>query len=233
MLIMRNALAALTLSAAMIASLPAQADLLRVSTYPEFRNIEFTNIGTAASVPEMREFGAALLGIRNLDVSPATILPAYCVEPDQFLSEAAIGSGGEQYTARANTNTAVQNLFNAFFYDSLTSVAKSAGFQLALWEIVYDDQLPINPTGRLAFKPKDFERDGYAAWIYAIRYLNTYADFEGESLQLVWWQSEVSQDLIQVLSPTVTNPVPLPGALVLMGSALAASLRFHKARKPK
>jgi hypothetical protein len=230
---MRNALAMLTLSAAMIASLPAQADLLKITVHSDSRNVFFRNVGTAAAEdPNLRSFPAALLGIDNLNVAGSEILPAYCVEPGEFLSDAAVRGTGEEYSRGTDIAPNVQNLFDAFFYDSITSVAKSAGFQLALWELVFPDDGRVTwPQGDLAFRPENRrDRTARAALMWADHYLKNFSSFEGESLRLILWQSEDSQDVIQVLRPTDIDPVPVPGALVLLGSALAATLRFRKPR---
>jgi len=233
---MRNALAALTLSAAMIASLPAQADLLKIGIHPDSSGVFFKNVGSAAGQPDLGRFTAALLAIDNLDVAGREILPAYCVEPGELLSTAAVSGTGENYTPGGAIAANVQNLFNAFFYDSITSVAKSAGFQLALWELVFpDDGRVFNSSGNLAFRPENLrDRTARAAMMWAGHYLRNYQNIEGgDSLRLVLWHSGTSQDVIQVLRPTDIDPVPVPGALVLLGSALAATLRFRRSRSAR
>jgi hypothetical protein len=233
---MRKALAALAFVAAIFTSAPALAATLKVSIYPGSRNVWFTNVGTDASDPNMVDFSAALLGIRDLGVPSGGTMPAYCIEPEQWLSKESLSNAGESYTPTANENSLVQDLFEAFYFHSLTSVARSAGFQLALWEIVYEipyEGVPGVRHGRLAFQPEERrDRAARAALLWADYYLRNFVRIAEDSpaLTLQWWRSEDSQDLITASRVVDTEPVPLPASLVLLGSALMGLLRFRNRR---
>jgi hypothetical protein len=78
---------------------------------------------------------------------PWTNFLTYCLEPDETLG---IGSNGQVYSGTlhgsvgnaqeyATAGAQIQALYNAHFADSLTSAVKSAAFQVALWEIAYEN----------------------------------------------------------------------------------------------
>lgn len=80
----------------------------------------------------------------------------YCLEPDEFLNVSATpvtgtfaGSFGAT-TEYGSNATALTQLINTWFIDSLGNSTKSAAFQIALWEIAYDNTIDLD-SGNFQF----------------------------------------------------------------------------------
>ena len=101
-------------------------------------------------------------------------------------------------------------LWGGYHADALTSDVKRAAFQLAVWEIVYDDGLDLGSGG---FKVLNYDANSAAAKTRARQYLAGLSGYTGPSAGLAALRSDSLQDqLVAVPTPTAAL-----GGLVLLG----------------
>mgnify|MGYP001797986941 CR=1 FL=1 len=151
---------------------------------------------------------------------------AFCVEVTQFISNPQVGQVTDLFTGA--TFDAIDKLFsNAFAGEALetavdTSV-KAAGFQMALWEVVYD-------TGAGGYDLSNGTFQGSASGsvvAQANAYLAGIGNGAMGAYDITFLASELNQDLVTV-TPV---PVPLPATALLRLGGLggSAALRRKKA----
>lgn len=176
---------------------------------------------------------------------------AYCFQPLQEISidMAAAGMGipvgpGLDYSSSttltvadtatplgAATQANVHKLFDLYYADSLTSAVKSAGFQLALWEVEHET------IGSFSLATGDFQASnvvnnepGGPAGSEAVAAANGYMNLSGPvagHYVLTQWVNATSQDFI---SADQYAPIPEPASLALMALGLAG-LAASRGRK--
>lgn len=146
-------------------------------------------------------FTAAATGVANQSFL------AYCIEITQSLV-----NFGTDYTTTTPAGygwsnarqTDIAKLFNVGYLSSLTSTVKSAGFQLALWEMVYDSGTYNLASGNFTGS------SGNAGVItHANAYLAAAAAGTTGHGQFTVWQSPTAQNYLQF-------QVPEPGSLALI-----------------
>jgi hypothetical protein len=148
---------------------------------------------------------------------------AYCVELLESLGSNVPGynalSGLSSYFSSATVRNDIARLFDVGYADSLTSAAKSAGFQMALWEVIYES------SGSYSLTSGKFIADGSnAADAAGAGYLSALAAAGVGSQQFTIWQKAGAQDYIQV-GGTQRVPEPATFALVLVVFGLVVARR--------
>ncbi len=177
---------------------------------------------------------------------------AYCFEPLQgidsnmmaggaydpwgpgvsFVSSTTLTVGGSPINATARTD--IQKLFDLYYADSLTSSVKSAGFQLALWEIQNENKAANGyflATGDVTLSNVANNDDlggpsEAAAVSAAASYLTLSGSVAGHYV-LTQWANATSQDFISA-DQYAPIPEPVSLALVVLGLAGVAVTRGRK-----
>lgn len=173
---------------------------------------------------------ATQAGGYNTTISNAGVLDgsfvSYCVDLGQYLNINGIYNGG-LYKAD-NAATSFGNRYNdilklfSYGYNAETNAnaVKSAGFQIALWEMVYETDYSYNVgDGKIKFS------SSAAALNEAASFLAKAASFSGQSLNLQVLRSDSYQDV------AFATPVPEPGAYALMLVSLATVGVMTRRRK--
>jgi len=162
--------------------------------------------------------GAFALQYKFSDVKPPkaqndpgwTDFLTYCLEPDETLGLSGLtpkqgvfdeGIGSSIYAADA---MALTRLVNTHFADSLTSATKSAAFQVALWEIAFDNTADL-AGGLFKFTQAGAVRNQASAYLDAANWVSG-----GDNLDVILRVG--NQDLI--------IQVPEPATLALFGAGL-------------
>ncbi|GHF37037.1 VPLPA-CTERM sorting domain-containing protein [Seohaeicola zhoushanensis] len=188
------------------------------------RNVEINYNGTNKAV------SAGMFHLKSDDMGDFV---AFCVDlaqtlgkPSQVVEKAVLFSD----TVRTN----VDKLFSSVIGTStMASVINdgvlAAGFQLALWEIIYDSE------GGFDLNNGTFKRGNTSnvqAWNQAQAYLNGLGDKTGLQ-DITYLFSEANQDLVTGTPVDNNEPAPVPvpasGLLILAGLGGLAALRRRKA----
>jgi len=130
-------------------------------------------------------------------------------------------------TVNATRIANIQKLFNTGYSDVvLTDNAKSAGFQLALWELLYET------SSTFTLNSGYFESNNTAARTFANTLLAGLNDLATEAYKMVFYESaenwrghQLSQNLVSV------TPVPLPAAGLMLGAGLLGLFGLNRLRK--
>ena len=132
------------LSASLIFASPARADLLRATGFA---------VGSEKVSLVSPSFASRDLNAGVFNLNPPTGVLAYCIDIFQTIT---FGTLYSDYTTTSLVSdgqiTAVRKgeiaqLFHGFYAPSLTSSTKTAAFQLALWEILYETGPTLNVDG--------------------------------------------------------------------------------------
>ena len=155
---------------------------------------------------------------------------AWCLDLGAFLGT----SGSHEYTTSATpfSNSfgldsagiaRVSSIFNANFGAAVTATTDaSAAFQVALWEVVYDDDMNIGTGAFQASSSGNVET-------LAAGYLAAAANYAGPNLFDVTYLESTAADRAQNI--VTVSAVPLPAAGLMLGFAVAglgAARRFKK-----
>lgn len=166
-----------------------------------------------------------LMGGMKLETrAPANSFLGYCVDPEQWAS-----GSFHQYESMplsvhldpASTRyDKVTRLFGNAYADSLTSATKSAGFQLALWEVMNDDGVLTSGNVRITGRTSDAVAAAASSLLGA---LGSWS--QGTSYDLTFYASDAFQDYISATPSTVipaaVAPVPEPEGYALMLAGIA------------
>ncbi|MCU0964664.1 MAG: PEP-CTERM sorting domain-containing protein [Burkholderiaceae bacterium] len=173
--------------------------------------------------------GSVQAGGYNTTISNAGVLDgsfvSYCVDLGQYLKfntdynagQYKAGTAADFFGSRYDD---VLKLFS-YAYNAVTNstAEKSAGFQIALWELVYENSGSYNVLdGGIRFSNS-------AALDEAAGFLQGAASFNGQSLNLQVLTSGSNQDV------AFATPVPEPGAYALMLVSLATVGVMTRRRK--
>jgi len=167
--------------------------------------------------------GSTTMGVQaggfNTTISNAGVLDgscvSYCVNLGQYLSfntsyNASQYAAGNAQTVFGSKYNDILKLFSSGYNANTNgSAQKSAGFQIALWEVVYENTGSYNVTdGGISFTNS-------AALDEAAGFLGGLASFNGPNLNLQVLTSGTKQDV------AFATPVPEPSAYALMLVSLA------------
>jgi hypothetical protein len=197
---------------------------------------------TTATGPVSRTVPGGLLAFQSSPQISASAFLAYCIDLLNPVEDAPgyVIATPSEYGWNAATLTAMQRLFgNGRYVNSFNGGAggaSTAGFQLAIWEVVYD----TGTAGGYSLTSGNFTGTSDAATIAAAQgYLAAVTSGEvlGDTPNFRIWDNQANptgrlfQDVIEFVG---LNPrgVPEPGVLALMAAfALAFSLRAMLRRK--
>ncbi len=174
----------------------------------------FTYSGSAGGF-KAKDNGGTLGAVTN----SSGYFEAFCA--DLFQSW---GYGTYTYNVASMSNPQLTSLNQlADYYDQVTNAVTSAAFQLATWEILFEDT--TNPSFNLGLG--DFTASNNLA---AISQANTWLSTLGQAqdkYSIGYLTQGQKQDLIYV----TPSPVPLPAAAWLFGSALLGFVSLSNRRK--
>jgi hypothetical protein len=150
---------------------------------------------------------------------------AWCFEIDENLVTAAGGTNSYSFGGVLDTDqrARVQKMFDANYDDATieTSQPKGAAFQLALWEVIYDDNFDLSAG--------DFKSStGGNLRSFANEFLTVASGYTGPQK---WVITELKSDSAQDLG--TVNAIPLPAAawLLLGVSGALVGAKRRSARK--
>lgn len=151
--------------------------------------------------------------------APYDSFVAYCLQ----MMESVDQVGTQNYTRVSfNASADVQELYDRFYSQSLTSAVNAVGFQLALWDLLGQADATGFVTGLAGA--------GAAALMMLDEVANGTDPYEEDQYELISWISEDKQDLLQAVR-TGGGEVPEPSALVLGGVGLLALGWVSRRRK--
>lgn len=207
--------AALALAAAgLLASVPAHADTL--ATELDINSLMGFTVDTANAGPLAVDTG--VLNVTNLSTGSSFL--AFCYELLQGINSNALN--GMPFDASSVIPAAVQTLFNQSYAEvHFDNAVEVAGFQIALWETLDDNDLNTGNLSNWAGATNSAEEGDalFNAEIFLDRVAN--GDPSTGNYQLTIWQSPDSQDVIQASAAAIPEPTSLMlGALGLAGLSL-------------
>jgi len=153
--------------------------------------------------------------VGTFDGSPIQV---FCYEIDQ---EFYFGVTYNEYTIGTPSNEGLLSaLYQEAYGMATTSAMNSAAFQLAVWEILYDDDLSLFSG---AFHTN---RVGNATDALAQSWLDGLGGFSDKG-DIIFYHSDEHQDFI---GRRVSTDAPEPGPLALIGAGLLAMLATTRRR---
>jgi PEP-CTERM motif len=184
-------------------------------------------VPTAASYPYLTIFGESQVK----DLSSGASFLAFCIEPGQDLTAAAVNaSAGQSYTAAAWAPSAsVQQLYS-LYYGGIDTAQKAGAFQLALWELTSDDG--NTATGSMFGVPVQNPPSLDPVYTLANSMINASKASQGASnYTFTSWTSPDSQDMLQATLSVAA--VPEPSSYGLMMSGLGVMGWLARRRRPE
>lgn len=228
------ALAVASLTAAAAAS--ASTVTLDYQGQTAARNVTITetNLGSNSGIKAVSAGGLKMKVTSGSIPSGLTDFVAWCLDVGEWLKDpwdytVTNTPFAESYGLSATEKSRVQSVFDANFGSvNVNNADQSAGFQLALWNAVYDDDITVD-SGTFKASGADTARglaDGYlsvaatyltngGAQLWNLTFLETTVDQTGKE----------SQNLVTV------SPVPVPAAIFLLLGAVGSLGLTRRRRK--
>jgi hypothetical protein len=175
-----------------------------------------------------------------LDLNPPAGVIAYCIDIFQTIS---LGTLYNSYTTStlaadphltATRKAEIAQLFHGFYDTSLTSSVNSAAFQLALWEITFEQAgNPLNVDGASGSKGTTYATGSDAPGsVIAIAdtWLGQLGSFSTDLDGFTSYRSDSRQDLISYHGGRVPGPATL--TMVLAGVGMVTLIARRRAPDP-
>ncbi|MFE8070026.1 PEP-CTERM sorting domain-containing protein [Marinobacteraceae bacterium S3BR75-40.1] len=182
----------------------------------------------------LNDIGAGMFGFEvsnpqgDSPIAWNSTLEAFCVQIDTMLDAnqtTYILDGADSYFGDAATVDQIGRLYTGY-HDDVTDSLRSAAFQLALWELINEDDNSLL-LGSGSFNSTKFggARGLANTWLAGLENIENAFDL----YVLKTDPTDLSQDLL-VFSPQPPHKVSEPGTLALLGLAIVAFGLRHKAR---
>jgi hypothetical protein len=222
------------LSAPLVFAPAAHADMLKVTGFAVGSEI--------VSLVSPSPFVSRDVNVGAFNVNPPIGMLVYCIDLFQTISFGTLYSDYTTTSLAADAQITaarkgeIAQLFHGFYAPSLTSSTKSAAFQLALWEILYETGPTLNVDGGdLANKGVNYAKNPNtqsAVVLLADSWLGGLGSFSTDLGGFTTYRSPEHQDQISY-RPISTSAVPEPPtwALIFAGLGTFAFIvrRRHRA----
>lgn len=205
---------------------PASADVLQYAgpAYGGYISTTGLTITTSPPIPITSAPLAGGISMQNLTAGGGTFA-AWCVDISSWLNTSSSGanytltSGSSFYAGSVGTVTALERLASQYLSPSMT-VAESGAFQLAVWEIVYENSGTYDLRGGNFFVDSpDNPIDTANKWLANL-------GNSAPTMALSVWASSSSQDLA-----VFAAPIPEPEIYAMLGVGLGVMGFVARRRK--
>lgn len=227
--VQRGIIALCLLSAPFMFAPPANADMLKVTGFAVGSQV--------VSVVSPSPFVSRDLNAGAFNLNPPAGVLAYCIDLFQSISfgtlysdytTTSLAADGQITAAR---KAEIAQLFHGFYTTSLTSATRSAAFQIALWEILYETAPALNVDGgALALRGVNYAKTpNTLAGVVSLAdtWLASLGSFSADLNGFTTYRSPAHQDQISFVPPV---PAAATWELVVAGLATLAFMARRRQR---